>query len=89
MAVPCHEPTENQRRYPENERKNRAHGALEPPRLAHAHHLAQDQTQIERRGMNKGCPPPRRISAAGIHNPCWRSRCCRVPMAMRLPSGIR
>jgi hypothetical protein len=53
MAVPCHELTENQRRYREKERKKRAAGALEPARLAHAHDLAQDQAQIERSGMNQ------------------------------------
>jgi hypothetical protein len=33
MAVPCHEPTENQRRYREKERKNHANRVLEPARL--------------------------------------------------------
>jgi hypothetical protein len=53
MGVPCHEPTENQRRYRERERKKRAAGALEPARLAHAHDLAQDQAQMERSGVNQ------------------------------------
>jgi len=53
MAVPCHERTENQRRYREKERKSRAAGALESARLAHAHHLAQDQAQIDRSGVNQ------------------------------------
>jgi hypothetical protein len=49
MAVPCHEPTENQRRYREKERKNHADRVLELARLAHAHGLAQDQPRIEGR----------------------------------------
>jgi hypothetical protein len=49
MAVACHEPTENQRRYREKERKNHADRVLEPARLAHAHDLAQDQARLEGR----------------------------------------
>jgi hypothetical protein len=49
MAVPCHEPTETQRRYREKEGKNHADRVLEPARLAHAHDLAQDQARIEGR----------------------------------------